>query len=60
VGRGGASTVLLSFMTSDRTFGNNIKLCQGRFRLDIRKRSFTERMEQAPQESGHDSELARV
>ncbi|KAJ7400194.1 hypothetical protein BTVI_107527 [Pitangus sulphuratus] len=43
-GRGWAGNDLFSVVTSDSTQWSGLKLCQERFRSDIRKRFFTQRM----------------
>ncbi|KAJ7409998.1 hypothetical protein WISP_111318 [Willisornis vidua] len=42
-GRGGTGIDLFSLVTSGRTRGKGLKLCQGKFKFDIRKRFFIQR-----------------
>ncbi|RMC15498.1 hypothetical protein DUI87_07690 [Hirundo rustica rustica] len=60
-GRGGADTDLFSVVLTHRTQGKGLKLCQGRFWLNIRERFFTQRVlghwNRLPRESGHSTTL---
>ncbi|KAK4825503.1 LOW QUALITY PROTEIN: hypothetical protein QYF61_000016 [Mycteria americana] len=42
--KGGCREVVLVSFPNDRRRGNGLKLCQGRFRLDMRKNFFTKRV----------------
>lgn len=55
-GSGEEGADLPSLVTSDKTRGNGIKLSQGKFRWDIRKKFFTG-LKQAPQGSDHEPRL---
>lgn len=44
IGSGKAGSHLFSLVKSDSTLRNGMKMCQGRFRLDIKKCFFTQRM----------------
>lgn len=59
---GGAGTGIFPLVTGDRTRAN-MKPCQGRFRLGIRERFFSQRVAEhwkSPQGNGHRTRLDRV
>lgn len=58
-GRVGAATDLFSVVMNERTQENGLKLCQGKFRLDNKKRFFTQK-EQTPQGNAHKTKTERV
>lgn len=60
----GARTDVFTLETSERTWGNGMKLGWGIFRFDIKKKFFTKEgvwaLEQAPQTSGHSTKSDRA